>query len=241
MGVIRLERFRTLIGVVVLGLAFAHSATGEPLSQSYLHIGGSPLLTMNRAVRQPIRGTASFEGYNFNLAGSWGFHENWSVWARWDRNWIEDTDLLGLSGIGIASNLEVDENNVMVGPFFNYPVHPRVQVLIGLGFQWAQSESVLRVASDPPVRRKNTDYGIFATAGARAMLWRGLEFSTMMTGSNIAVLDNRLFFEFDLRYHFFDDAFDFGLGAIVGTDDLQALMLSTRIYYMELWRKARGK
>ena len=248
------ERIRPafIITVILIGVVWGLFAVdtacaepprlgGDPLSQSYLQIGGSPLIHTERFFVDPGVGTADLDGYDFNLTGSVALHPNWSIAVRWDRLWETDDGFRDLAAGGALGSLELNENNLMAGPFFNYRVHPRVQVSLGLGIQWSHSSRVLTPVSGPVERADADDLGIYGAVEARAMLWRGLEFAARMTGSNIALFDNQVFFDFDLRYHFLRDMVDVGIGATVGTSDLEALKLTTRVYYMEVWHWARER
>jgi len=220
-------------------LAAPWAARAEnPLSFSYLELSGTPVLNNTR--NSPLLdGKTELEGTGGAFTFSLAVHKNWFLLVQWDRSRQESDNYLGLANLGIKNDLKIDQDLVRFAPHFNYRVHPKVEVFLGLGFQWGDSTFKLEVDGERE-QRSDSEIGILVRGGARAMIWRGLELFADMNGSNIALVENDLFFNVGGRYHFLHDAFDVGVSGRFGTNDMQALNVSARVYYAELWRWARG-
>jgi len=214
-------------------------ADADPLSYSYIEVGGSPYSSRKRDISDPD-GKVRVGGTSVSIKAALAFHKNWHVIFTWDRSWQTDKGHLGLDELDIDSRLDIKGDFIRVGPMFNYRVHPKVDAFIGLGVQYSDAEFELEV-DDEESRYSLDELGIFVRFGARAMVWRGLELHAAMSGSNIGLITNDVLFDLGARYHFADDRFDVGIKAVVGTRSLAGVNLSGRIYYAEVWRRARGK
>jgi hypothetical protein len=210
----------------------------NPLSFSYLELAGTPVLNNTRTT-PVLDGETELEGSGGDLVFSLAVHKNWFFMLQWDSSRQESDNYLGLANLGIQNDLKIKQELLRFAPHFNYRVHPRVEVFLGLGFQWGDSTFELEVDGER-ISENDSEIGLFVRAGARGMVWRGLELFADFNGSNLALVENDMLFNVGARYHFLHDAFDVGVGGRFGTNDLQALNLSARIYYAELWRWARG-
>lgn len=218
--------------LIVLGVCYAPPVARADLDYNFVEVSGLPVLNTTRTrVGEEI----DLDGTGLGATLSIAPFRNWHLRFAWTRENQKSDNYLGLDNLGIGNRLEADRTLISLAPHFNYSVTDDIDIFLGLGVQFGQLDTVLvvdRIREDD----SDTEFGVFVRGGARAMVWRGLELFGTMEGSNVAIVENELFFSLGGRYHFLRDILSLGISAEIGTNNLVGMELSGRVHYVEAWR-----
>jgi len=242
-----MQRPEKAIAVAVLGALLLFPANAFAyLGYDYIEFGGAPIFNSPvkiKVIDDRVKFSGQGYGGNFSLA----LHPNWHIQVgaattSADSGRVKAFQDPETSEPTIHGRLKTDTVQVAIVPGFNYRVAEETDLTISLGALWGKRDFKLDV-TDAEQRERviegaldKEEWGVTGGAGVRSMLWRGLEGFGDFRVSSVSLLENEIFFNLGLRYHFWETA---ALGAQlqVSTSSFIGLWLGLRVHYDQLYER----
>lgn len=233
---IALTAFGCLLSVPTVARAY--------LGYNFIEFGGAPIFNSPVKIKV-IDDSTKFTGEGFGGGFSFALHPNWHVRMTGTTTTARSGTVRGLpdpetSEPRLEGKLKTDTVQITVIPTFNYRIATDTDLNLSLGAVWGKRDFKLNLRDSRDREEvlegalNDEEWGVIGGAGVRSMLWRGLEGFGNFNVSSVALLENEIFFNLGLRYHFQKVA---ALAAQlqVSTDSFVGLWMGLRVHYDQLY------
>lgn len=243
-----MQMAKVICVLIAVGWLFtAPGAARADLSYNYVEFGGAPIFNSPVKIKV-IDDKVKFTGVGYGGVFSFALHPNWHVRVSGkataaDSGNVKPVQDPETSEPLINGRLRTNTVEISVVPHFNYRIAENTDLVLALGAIWGKRDFKLAL-KDAGDREKliegqlnKAEWGVTAGAGVRSMLWRGLEGFGDFRISSVSLLENEVFFNLGMRYHFWNLA-SLGAQVQVSTSSFIGLWMGLRFDYDEIYRRS---
>ncbi len=244
----RMRIAKVLCVLIAPGWLFGALGTARAdITYNYVEFGGAPIFNSPVKIKV-IDDKVKFTGVGYGGVFSFALHPNWHVRVSGkatsaDSGNVKPVQDPETSEPVIEGRLKTDTIEISVVPHFNYRITENTDLILALGAIWGKRDFQLALKDAKDRERliegqlNKEEWGVTAGAGVRSMLWRNLEGFGDFRISSVSLLENEIFFNLGMRYHFWDVA-TLGAQVQVSTSSFIGLWMGLRLHYAEIYRRS---